>query len=179
MLQEGVGGEDRVVRLNNGGRNLWGWVDGESELGLLAIVNGEALQEEGAETGAGTTTDGVEDEEALEACTVVCELADSVEAEVDNFLADGVVTSGKVVGGIFLARDELLWVEELAVGTSADLINDGWLEIDKDATWDMLAGTSLREEGVEGIVTTTDGLVRWHLAIWLDAVSCRRGEGRE
>lgn len=84
------------------------------------------------------------------------------------------MTTGKIVGGIFLARDELLWVEELAVGTSADLINDGWLEIDKDATWDVLAGTGLREEGVKSIVTTTDGLVRWHLAIWLDAVSCRR-----
>ena len=34
----------------------------------------------------------------------------------------------------------------------------------------MLAGSSLTEEGVEGIVTTSDGLVRGHLAIRLDSV---------
>lgn len=171
VLQEGVGGEDRVVRLNDSSGDLWGWIDSETKLGLLAIVNRETLQEEGAETRTGTTTDGIEDEEALEASAIVGKLADSVEAEVDNFLTNGVVTTGKVVGGIFLARDELFWVEELTVGTGADLINDGWLEIDKDATWDVLSSTSLREEGVEGIVATTNGLVRWHLAIWLDAVS--------
>jgi len=39
VLQEGVGGEDRVVRLNNSGGDLWGWVDSETKLGFLAIVN--------------------------------------------------------------------------------------------------------------------------------------------
>lgn len=48
--------------------------------------------------------------------------------------------------------------------------------------------TSLREEGVEGIIPTTDSLIRRHLAIWLNAmfeavklpacVTCRySGEG--
>lgn len=34
----------------------------------------------------------------------------------------------------------------------------------------VLAGTSLGEEGVEGIVAAADGLVRRHLAVGLDAV---------
>jgi hypothetical protein len=34
----------------------------------------------------------------------------------------------------------------------------------------VLASTSLGEEGVEGIVTTSDGLVTGHLAIGLDTV---------
>jgi len=34
----------------------------------------------------------------------------------------------------------------------------------------VLAGAGLGEEGVEGIIATTDGLVRRHLAIRLDAV---------
>jgi len=34
----------------------------------------------------------------------------------------------------------------------------------------MLAGTSLREKGVESIITTTDGLVRGHLSIRLDTM---------
>jgi len=34
----------------------------------------------------------------------------------------------------------------------------------------VLAGTSLREEGVERVITTSNGLVAWHLSIWLNAV---------
>lgn len=112
----------------------------------------------------------MEDEEALETSTVVSELSDSVKAEIDDFLSDGVVTSGEVVGGILLSGDQLLGVEQLSVGAGSDLVNDGWLEIEEDSSGHVLAGTSLREEGVEGIVTTTDGLVRGHLAIRLDAV---------
>ena len=56
---------------------------------------------------------------------------------------------------------------ELTVGSGADLVNDGGLEIEVDSTGNVLASASLREEGVEGIVATTDGLVRGHLAIRL------------
>ena len=65
VLQGGVGGEDGVVWLDDGGGDLWGGVDGEFELGLLAVVNGETLHQEGGETGTGTATEGVEDEETL------------------------------------------------------------------------------------------------------------------
>ena len=34
----------------------------------------------------------------------------------------------------------------------------------------MLASSSLGEEGVESIITSTDGLVRWHLTVWLNTV---------
>jgi len=34
----------------------------------------------------------------------------------------------------------------------------------------VLASTSLGEEGVESIIATTDGLVRWHLTIRLNTV---------
>jgi hypothetical protein len=34
----------------------------------------------------------------------------------------------------------------------------------------VLAGTSFTEEGVEGIITTTDGLIGGHLAIGLNTV---------
>ena len=37
-------------------------------------------------------------------------------------LAHGVVAPGVVVGGVLLARDQLLGVEELAVGASTNLI---------------------------------------------------------
>ena len=170
VLKEGVGGEHGVVWLNNSGGDLWGWVDGESELGLLSVINRESLEEEGTETGSGTTTDGVEDEETLETSALVSELSDSVEAEIDDLLTDGVVTTGEVVGGILLTRDELLRVEELSVGAGSDLIDDGGLEIEEDGARDVLASTSLGEEGVESIIATTDGLVGWHLTVWLDTV---------
>jgi len=170
VLQEGVGREDGVIWLNNSGGNLWGWVDSESELGFLSVVDGKSLEEEGSESRSSSTTNGVEDEESLKSGTLVSKLSDSVEAEIDDFFTNGVVTSGEVVSGILLSRDELLWVEELSVGSGSDFVNNGWLKIEEDASWDVLSGTSLREEGVESIITTTDGLVRWHLSVWLDSV---------
>ena len=95
----------------------------------------------------------------METSALIGELSDSVEAEINDFLTNGVMTSGEVVGGILLSGDELLGMEELSVGTSSDLIDDGWLEIEEDTSGDVLAGTSLGEEGVESIITTTDGLV--------------------
>eukprot|EP00961_Rhodomonas_salina_P028095 379685-Rhodomonas_salina.1 len=61
-------------------------------------------------------------------------------------------------------------MEELAVGASAHLVDHGRLEIDEHAARNVLAGTSLREEGVESVVTATDGLVRGHLTVRLNAV---------
>jgi len=170
VFKEGVSGQDGVVWFNDGSGDLGGWVDGETKLGLLAVIDGESFEQEGSQTGSGTTSDGVEDQESLETGTVVSELSDSVKAEIDDLLTDGVVTSGEVVGGIFLSGDKLFGVEELSVGTSSDLINDSGFQIKEDCSWDVLAGTSLGEEGVEGIITTTDSLIRWHLTVRLDTV---------
>ena len=106
----------------------------------------------------------------LETSALIGKLSDAVEDQVNDLLANGVVTTGVVVGGILLTSDQLLGVEELTVGTGADLVDDGRLQIDEDGTWDVLAGASLGEEGVEGVITTADGLVRGHLAVGLDAV---------
>jgi hypothetical protein len=145
-------------------------IDCVAELGLLAVIHGEALEEEGAEAGAGAAADGVEDEEALEAGAVVGELADAVEAEVDDFLADGVVAAGVVVGGVFLAGDELLGVEELAVGAGADLVDDGGLEVEHNAAGDVLAGAGFGEEGVVRVILDADCLVGGHGTVGLNSV---------
>ena len=170
VIDHSVGSKDGVVWFNDSGGDLWRWVDSEFELGLLTVVDGEALEEEGTETGASTTTEGVEDKEALETSALISKLTDAVEGEVDEFLTDGVVTTGVVVSGVFLAVDELFWVEELPVGAGADFVNDGWFKIDEDSAWDVLASASLGEEGVESVIADTDGLVGWHLTVWLDAV---------
>merc|ERR1712179_742983 len=75
-----------------------------------------------------------------------------------------------VVGGILFAGDQLFRVEKLTVGTSTDLIDNSWLQIDEDGSWDVLSSSSFAEEGVEGIISTSDGLVTWHLTIRLDTM---------
>ncbi len=65
----------------------------------------------------------------LQACAVVSQLANAVQREVNNLLANGVVATGKVVGGVLLAADELLGVEQLTVHSSADFIHHGGLQV--------------------------------------------------
>merc|ERR1711931_74764 len=165
VLQGGVRGEDTVVWLDDSGGDLRGRVDGELELGLLSVVDGESLHKKRSESRTGTTAERVEDEESLETSALIGELSDSVENEIYDLLTDGVVTAGVVVGGILLAGDQLLRVEELSVGSSSDLVDYGGLEVDKDGSWDVLAGTSLGEKGVE----TSRHRHRW---------SCRKASGR-
>mmetsp|Transcript_15830 Transcript_15830/g.51540 ORF Transcript_15830/g.51540 Transcript_15830/m.51540 type:complete len:418 (+) Transcript_15830:301-1554(+) len=170
VLEERVRREHGVVRLDDGVGDLRRRRDAEGELGLAAVVDGEALEDERAEAGARAAARRVEREEALEARAVVRELADAVEDEVDDLLADRVVAAGVVVRRVLLARDDLLGVVELAVGARADLVADRRLEVDVDRAGHVLAGARLREEGVEGVVAAADGLVRGHLAVGLNAV---------
>jgi len=170
VLQGGVSGQDRVVGLNNSGGHLGSWVDGEFQLGLLAIINRQPLHKKRSESRSSATSEAVEDEESLESSALVSQLPDAVKDQVDNLFADGVVASGIVVGSILLAGDQLLRVEQLTVGTSADLINYSGLQINKDSPGDMFASSSLSEESVETVVSSSNSLVTGHLTVRLDAM---------
>merc|ERR1719198_1154691 len=76
----------------------------------------------------------------------------------------------EVVGSILLTRYQLLRMEQLAIGTCANLVDHGRFQVNEHTPGNMLACSSLREEGVEGIIPTTNGLVAWHLPIWLNTV---------
>jgi len=132
VLQEGVYTEDTIVRLNDSSGDLGAGPDGEGDLTLLAIIDRQTLEHQAAKTRTSTTTASVEDKEALETSAVVSKLTDTVEAEVNNLLTDGVVTTGEVVSGIFLTRDQLLGVEQLTVSAGTNLIDDGRLKINED-----------------------------------------------
>jgi hypothetical protein len=106
----------------------------------------------------------------LKTGTVIGQLSDSVKDKIDNFFTDGVVTTGVVIGSIFLTRDQLLRMVKLSVSTSSDFIKWSWFKIKENSSWNVLSGTSLGEKGVEGIVTTTDGLIGRHLTIRLNTV---------
>jgi len=165
-----VHAQHSVVRLDNCGGDLRASPGGETELGFLAVVNRETLEQEACKTRASASSACVEGHETLKASAVVRKLTDAIQNQVNNFLANGVVAAGEIVGGIFLTGDQLLWVEELTVGASTDLINHSRLQVHEHAARHVLAGTSLREESVERIITATNGLVAWHLTIRLDAV---------
>ena len=170
VLQRGVGGQDGVVGLHHSRGHLRRRVNGELQLGLLAVVDAKPLHQQRGEAGAGAAAERVEDEEALQAGTLVGQLPDAVQHQVDDLLADGVVAAGVVVGGVLLAGDELLRVEELTVGARAHLIHHARLQVDEHGTGHVLAGAGLGEEGAEGVIAVPHGLVRGDGAVRLDAV---------
>ena len=47
---------------------------------------------------------------------------DSVKDTVNQFSSNSVVSTGIVVGSVLLASDQLLWVEQLAIDSSANLV---------------------------------------------------------
>lgn len=132
VLERGVRREDRVVGLDDRGRGLGGGIDAELELALLAIVDREALHQQGAEARASATAERVEHQEALETAAVVGDAADLVEDLIDQLLADGVVTTRIVVGSVLLAGDHVFGVEKAAIGSSADLVNNIRLKVAVD-----------------------------------------------
>jgi len=112
----------------------------------------------------------VEDKETLKTGTLIGKLSDSVQNKIDDLFTDGVVTTGVVVGGILFTGDQLLGVEQLTVGTGTDLIDYSWFQIDENSSWNVFSSSSFTEEGVEGIISTSNGLVTWHLTIRLDSM---------
>ena len=110
----------------------------------------------------------MEEEKSLKTGAHIRQLPNPVKDKVHNLLSDGIVTSSIVVGSILLTIDQLLRMEELAVGSASRLINYSRFQIDKDSSRDMFTSSSLREEGGEGIVS--ESFVRRHVAIRLDSM---------
>ena len=66
---------------------LRSWINAELQLGLLAVVDREALHEEGGEPRPSSSTKGVEDEEALEPGALISQLPDAVQDQIHNLFA--------------------------------------------------------------------------------------------
>jgi hypothetical protein len=141
VFKGGVSGEDRVVWLDYRGSSLRSWVNTELQFALLAVVNGQTLHQKSTETRSSSTTERVEDKETLKTRAVVCNAANLVQNLVNELLSDSVVTTSIVVGGILLSSNHQLRVEQTAVGTGADFVNDVWLEIAVDGTRNIFALT--------------------------------------
>jgi hypothetical protein len=66
---------------------LRGRIDTELELGLLPVVDGEALHEQGSEPRPSASTEGVKDEESLEPSALVSQLPNAVQHQIHHLLA--------------------------------------------------------------------------------------------
>jgi len=110
----------------------------------------------------------MEEKESLKTGTLVSKLPDSIQDQINDLLANGVVTPGVVVGGVLLSINELLGMVELTVSSNSGLVNDSWLQVYKDSSWNMFSTPGLREEGLEGVVPKC--LIRRHATIGLDAM---------
>merc|ERR1719209_2545170 len=168
VLESCVRAQGGVVGLHHGGGYLRSWVDAELQHRLLPVVNRQALHQERGEPRTGATAEGMEDKKALKSGAVVGQLPHPVQHEVDDLLADGVVATSIVVGGVLLARHHLLRVEQLLVGPSPDLVDDGGLKVEEDCPWDVLASASFAEEGGERVILRLAGFDGGDLTIRLD-----------
>jgi hypothetical protein len=162
--------EHRVVRFDNGSRNLRRGGDCKRKLGLATIVHRKTFQQKRTKTGSSTSSGSVEDKETLKSTTVISELADTVQDSIDNFLSNGVVTPGVVVGRILLSVDDLIRMVELGVGAAADFVTYCGFEINVDSTGNVLSRLSLAEKGIERVISDAYTLVRCHRTIGLNAV---------
>merc|ERR1719326_166978 len=137
VLDELMDGEGGVVGLNDGVGHLGGGHDGEGAHHSVGVLFTDLGDQEGSHTGAGTTTEGVGDLEALEAIATFGFLADNIEDGVDELGTFGVVTLGPVVTGTGLTEDEVVGSEELSERSSTDGVHGSWFEIHEDGSWDV------------------------------------------
>jgi len=69
------------------------------------------------------------------------------------------MSSGEVIGGIFFSGDQLFGMEQLSISSGSDFIDDGGFQIEEDGSGDVFSSSSFTEEGVEGIISSSDGFV--------------------
>jgi len=153
VVQEPMGGQKSVVWLDNTSGDVWRWIDFKANLGLLSVVNSKTFENEHTHTRSSSSTNRVGCHETLDVFGVVYELSESVADDVHQFLSDGVVSSGEVVGSIFLCVDKVFRVEQRSTWSSSNVVNDGWFKINVDITWNVLSSRRFFEEGEEVVIT--------------------------
>ena len=111
MLEERVNAEHRVVRLDARRGDLRARPYCERDLRLLAVVDRQALEEKAAETRACAATAGIEDHEALKTRAVVSELAEAVQHQIHDLLANPIFQE-PLVADVFIlnSRSTYLFV---------------------------------------------------------------------
>ena len=148
-LQRGVSCKNGIVWLDDGRGNLRRRINCKFKLRFLSIIDGKSFHQERSESRARSAAKRMKDQESLQARAAIGQLSYAVKCGVDDFFADGVVSSCIIVRRVLLARDQLLWVKQLAVSAVSNFIDDGRLQIDENRARDVLSRARFGKEGVE------------------------------
>ena len=127
---------------------LGGRDDGEGAHDTVGVLLTDLGDQERSHTRSGSTTEGVDQLESLNAVAALSLLTHDVQDGVDQLGTLSVVTLGPVVTSSGLTEDEVVRAEELTEGTSADGVHGTGLQVQQDRTGD---------------VTSTGGLVEVHV----------------
>jgi hypothetical protein len=93
VLEGGVRGQNGVVGLDDGARQLRCRVYAKLQLGLLAVICGQTLKKESAKTRSSSATKRVEHEEALQTRAVISQATELVHHRINKLFSNGVVTT--------------------------------------------------------------------------------------
>lgn len=93
MFKSRVSSKDGIIRLDDRARELRSWINAELKFRFLAVVSRKPLEKQSTETRASSTSERVENEEALETRAVVCKPPELIHDGVNELFADGVVTT--------------------------------------------------------------------------------------
>jgi len=74
----------------------------------------------------------------LETSTLISKLSNAVKDKVNNFFANGVMTTSVVISGVLLTSYKLFRMKQLAISSSSNFINYSRLQIDKNGSRNML-----------------------------------------
>merc|ERR1711981_1448833 len=163
VLDQLVDGEGGVVWLDHGVGHLRGRNHGEGKHNTVRVLLADLGDQESSHTGAGATSKGVGELEALKAIARFGLLTDDVEHGVDELGTLGVVALGPVVTGSGLAEDGVVGAEELTERTGADGVHGARLQVHQDGA---------------GHVATAGGLVVVHVdALQLEVRVAMVGSG--
>ena len=150
-LDELVDREGAVVRLDDSVGHLGAWNDGEGGEDTVGVLLTELGEKKGTHTRTSTTTEGVDELEALKAVAGLSLLTDGVENGVDELSALSVVALGPVVTGTGLTEHEVVRAEELTEGTGTDGVHGTRLKVNQDGTGDITATSSLVVVNVDAL----------------------------
>jgi hypothetical protein len=100
----------------------------------------------------------MEHKESLKTSAGIGKPTDTIENGINNLLSSSVVATSVVVGSVFFSTNDLLRVIKRLVGTRADCIADRRLQIHKNGTWDMSAGSGLAKKSRERVIVLNRGV---------------------
>merc|ERR1719204_2032667 len=149
VIKQPVSRQHRVIRFHNASRDFRCGINLESNLGFLAVVDSDTFKDKSTKSGSGTTSNGMMNDEPLHVLRVIHKLPQAVIYLIKNFFSHSVVTTGKVVGSVFLAVDKELRVEHLGIISSSNIIDNSRFKIDCNVPWHELSSSSLLEESRE------------------------------